>query len=1124
MATSIKPQHSVYSPVGPSPSFDLQLRAGRLYDVEFTTDPILFNGANAGRRTARNFFSSFDGSAAVAPEVAPAVTQLFAYTVPAATWNNLRRAPLLYYRLISFAAGKRAVDSTLADLDYASAPFVLVKTGAPQLEALAQITPTTDGVAAAGPPPSFDIRAGTQLFFAVELATDPLLFLASNVYRRNHDNFFSSFLGMQDVAAQELETVNGVARYDVPPAVWAHLHAAPSLYYRAITARSVQGLGTVYSVDDPHFSLAPSLTVGQLAASVAEIDHRDARLLGHNPPAALCVRGDGKTECEIELATSTALLAAPAGRVAGANYFSTGAGAGVGAAVLAPTRIPLINGVATYVVPLSIWTSLGAAQFIFYRVTTFDVGPGGRINVSTSPPPGGVAHQMPGLWGGLPVDSSAAAAFVNALGDLVSITLSSDHGPRSLPGAGRVWHPAVDVAVNGIAVRSIGDGVVDNVNAALGWIRIDHGSFKTSYLHMNVPFAAGIAMGASVRRGRQIGTANTTGTAAPHLHFELEHGGKNPLNRVRHTERAGLPGVIPGVTLGPDFTPGSASTNGVEQFTIEMRAPAAGVDAMAIVGCGVSTDGDKDLVSVDVRILTELGVVEPANAYLLDYSAVDAAPQPGNQMLSANGTEGARTPRMAFDATARAGGAPALTANTRREFFIMVGPAAAGGLPQPFYTPLQAGANVGAQPGGRYDMYVLPGFTDQGRPARDWFHYMWHVTPYTDDTGPHRVVILATDLKGNSTALEVPFGVAISGIPNASAVPGSAVDVRVRLQLLDNRAGNVELRIAGVPAGWTAVGNWPLVAGVGIVMMPAGGSRAFTLTVTPPVGAAEGDTADIKVVARSGRLPAFRDSVVVHILATSVPPLGPRITANDSQIFQLSLPPFFRVETAGDLEYDVHVSDAPDFHDGSRSQSDSNFFSSRRGIAGIPGAALQAPLGSAVYDLPVVPWERLAALPNQRLYYRVLTSPDATWTIVHRSVTVWADVVPDWPVNGPTIEAPHGLDPLFVIPPAFRLHVARDFYYAVEVATDPELFDNDVKRRNEHMFFSSWFGNSLVPPRPLRAPSGHAVYHLPEPAWSQIRQEFVSGRAAQLHYIVRQAAVPAELFGTLHSSSLAHIP
>src|SRR5438094_5043039 len=760
MRTSIRPVDVSYPAKGPPPSFVIGAGRGRLYDVQLAIDPILFNGANFNRRRDSNFFSSFGGTRRVPAMRVPIGADQLVYDMPNEVWLVLRRAPVLYYRLLTFDLKGGHPDTSLADLDYERAPFVVLLPGRTGLQALADIEPSRDGVLGADPPapqpavapPSFKISAGMQLYYTVELATDPSLFLGVNTYKRHRANFFSSALGMQDIPGEERQTIAGLDLYTLPPRVWENLRRAPRIFYRAITTRSVFGLGRSYSFDDPGGMRAPFMTIGQIGAPAnAAVDHRDSGILGDPIPPALVVRGDARTAFLIELAGSAAELVAGAG----ATYFNSGA--------VAPQS--LIDHYGTFIVPDAVWQALGTRPFIYYRVTTFTKDAvGARLNVARSTVDD--AHRTPGLWGGLPLDSCNAGS-ANPSGSLATGRLESDHGPRWVA-AGRLWHPGIDIPVNGVRIYAVADGTVDNIANGLGWIRLDHGSYKTSYLHMRVPFTSTVpvVLGARFRRGQQLGLAGNTGTVGAHLHFELENAAKNPLNRVRHTE-----------TGSPVFS-GSAANNRATPLTVEMKT-ANPAHRIAILSLGASTGLDKDLVSVDVRILGRMGQPEGENAYLLDYSAVRSSTTPAG-MLTSVGTE-AHSVHLLFGGSARIMGLPNPTPDSRREFLIVAGPQAAGADPRPFYAPLLAGGTIGAHPVGWYDMYVLPGFTTQGAVAEDWFNFMWHLNSYSDDDGPHRIVALITDLQGTSTALVQPFGIDVSAVTELTAPAGRAVSVPVRI-------------------------------------------------------------------------------------------------------------------------------------------------------------------------------------------------------------------------------------------------------------------------------------------------------------------------------------------------------
>ncbi len=340
-----------------------------------------------------------------------------------------------------------------------------------------------------------------------------------------------------------------------------------------------------------------------------------------------------------------------------------------------------------------------------------------------------------------------------------------------------------------------------------------------------------------------------------------------------------------------------------------------------------------------------------------------------------------------------------------------------------------------------------------------------------------------------------------------TAPAGRAVSVPVRIHNFDYAAADIRLHLTP-PAGWVATGSWPNL----MIHLPPDGEATYLVTVTPPAAAAAGDHADIELLAESTRLAggAFRHRAILHP-TVGAPAPAPRISVHATALYSDGLPPLFWIEAGADAFYRVEVSDRSDF-------TQVNFSSGSRPI----------PAGVDAFALPSAAWRRLVTPPTRQLYYRLRTAQDATWAVVHESAVASLTLSPAWPPAGPEITALHGLSPAapaqpFSVAPAFRVHTMPNFYYAVEVATSEELFDDERLSCNEHNFFSSWFGSSVVPARRLRSDSGHAIYHLPEPAWDRLKQEFIDGRAQQLHYIVRQAGVPSQLFGTIHSSTHASI-
>lgn len=100
----------------------------------------------------------------------------------------------------------------------------------------------------------------------------------------------------------------------------------------------------------------------------------------------------------------------------------------------------------------------------------------------------------------------------------------------------RRMHTGMDfTALTGTNVHATGDGVVETLETS-GWgygrcIVINHGyGYKTRYAHLS---AFKVKRGQKVKRGELIGLVGNTGkSTGPHLHYEVEKGGKkvNPIH------------------------------------------------------------------------------------------------------------------------------------------------------------------------------------------------------------------------------------------------------------------------------------------------------------------------------------------------------------------------------------------------------------------------------------------------------------------------------------------------------------------------------------------------------------------------------------------------------------------
>jgi hypothetical protein len=142
---------------------------------------------------------------------------------------------------------------------------------APAVPALPAIVgaETYDRTAAA---PTFMVVPGENRFFAVEVATDWMLFdCQANEMKRNAQNFFGSW-------EQQLQEANGETVYTLPEAAWSALRTANSLYYRVVTAADRTGwLNYQTSTPDARASEAPLMQL---------IDRQGVRFAARSLPIA----------------------------------------------------------------------------------------------------------------------------------------------------------------------------------------------------------------------------------------------------------------------------------------------------------------------------------------------------------------------------------------------------------------------------------------------------------------------------------------------------------------------------------------------------------------------------------------------------------------------------------------------------------------------------------------------------------------------------------------------------------------------------------------------------------------------------------------------------------------------
>jgi hypothetical protein len=176
------------------------------------------------------------------------------------------------------------------------------------------------------------------------------------------------------------------------------------------------------------------------------------------------------------------------------------------------------------------------------------------------------------------------------------------------------------------------------------------------------------------------------------------------------------------------------------------------------------------------------------------------------------------------------------------------------------------------------------------------------------------------------------------------------------------------------------------------------------------------------------------------------------------------------------------------------SRNADNFFATWSSSALISAASYPS-----TYALPDDAWQRLGASAS-RLYYRVWGSSAASaWTNYATSTpdgdavrapsleviasTSDADVPDEEPASGPTIVGPSSI-PVGATSVRFQVNPGPGRYYAVEVATRPELLNLDNQgQRSTANFYGSW--SSTPFPRAASYPSS---YDLPAAVWQRLRQ------------------------------------
>jgi subtilisin family serine protease len=212
-------------------------------------------------------------------------------------------------------------------------------------------------------------------------------------------------------------------------------------------------------------------------------------------------------------------------------------------------------------------------------------------------------------------------------------------------------------------------------------------------------------------------------------------------------------------------------------------------------------------------------------------------------------------------------------------------------------------------------------------------------------------------------------------------------------------------------------------------------------------------------------------------------PAGRPTIAGPTEVRRSDGAPTFTVGTLSNPLFAVEVAIRWQLFDGSHDDE--------RTADAFYGSWQEGLISGSMWTIPAAVWERMRA--TDRLYYRVHSARDSAWTD-------WQTSLPDEeaasapsieirsgaaegpipePVGGrPTIAGPDTIS-RDEGPPEFRISLAGNPLYAVEVATRRELFDGSHdEERTDDTFYGSWQDENLFDTTP---------YQLSPTAWDRLR-------------------------------------
>ena len=346
----------------------------------FTIDRQAADGYNPGTTAAGdaagNYTNSFGGTSSSAP-LAAGIGALVLSANPALTVADVRDilrqtadkiGGAAEYdaqgHSINFGYGRvntaKAVIMAASRKPAAGGVPVVPPKGAPSIAAPAQVPRTA-------PPPQFAVSSGDNLYFAVEVAADALLFDAqAHGANRTSGTFYGSWTTGLLLSGSS---------YTLPADVWQSLSGAAVLYYRLLTSAAPDKWVTPAATSpNANAKNAPSIEILAPGAPADLSIQAPASCSRSGPPPVFSVHTGANQFYAIEVATSANLFDQANSQALrnAQNFYASWASAG-------------LIGTPSFQMPQSAWDGLKPADRLFYRLIT-TASPSAWTNAETTTP------------------------------------------------------------------------------------------------------------------------------------------------------------------------------------------------------------------------------------------------------------------------------------------------------------------------------------------------------------------------------------------------------------------------------------------------------------------------------------------------------------------------------------------------------------------------------------------------------------------------------------------------------------------------------------------------------------------------------------------------------------------